>query len=774
MPRQKTYQKGHNKSMIDGLHSDGEKRVFAEALRQAAQDYEELVGDLSILKLLNDSLQIGIGFNDICRKLVQFLTEAMNIENASIMGFDPEKKELKLLVAKSFYEDEGTVYDNTAWPGKAFRLGEGIAGQVAEDRRSILISDTLDDPRFVSAKGQKVEIRSVLCLPLVHGDRLHGVLNLSNSEPGAFNSKKEHALNIIASTASVALSQAIAVHELKQLNGELTVRNRELGAVIALSESLHSNLELDPVLAESLKNISDGFDVEAAAIFIRDSETGAMKMRSYTARSTEPDVKQLLQMVSRRHGREIVHSGGAGPCACSADTLLLEGDCCPGKQSCIGVPLLLGEDCFGMLIILSAGEAAFAEAELKLLGSFCNQISVAIHNSILVTRLKGNIAELKETRHRLIQSDKLALLGEMVSGVAHEINNPLAAILGYSELLLNDESIHEDGKSMLERTISCVDRCRKIVQGLLSFARKTELEKKPANINDIIDRALTHRDHDLVVNDIEVIRNYEIDEPMAVVDRNQMEQVFLNLLNNAFDSMVGRDVPGILEIRTCRIDEGMMQIEFIDNGSGVKDGDRARLFEPFFTTKEVGKGTGLGLSVSYGIVKEHDGNLYLDDAHYCGAKFVVMLPLAVNGRAAGEPKRRKGAFVWPKAHGRILVVDDEDVVADVIETVLTSRGFSVECASNGEEAYRMMDSSEYDLVISDIKMPGSMDGRRLFYEATERRPEMAERFVFISGDVMEKKTAEFLNDCGRAFLLKPFSLNDLQEVVEKTLEQTRR
>ncbi len=227
--------------MIDDLHRDGEKRVFAEVLRQATQDYEELVGELSILKLLNDSIQGGIGFNEICLKLIQFLTEAMNVENASIMSFDPERGELRLLVGKSLYEDEGTVYDKKAWAGKIFKLGEGIAGQVAEDRRSVLVEDTLDDPRFVSAAGQKVEVRSVLCLPLVHGDWLHGVLNLSNSQPGAFDAKKEQALNIIASTASVALSQANAVDELNQLNEELTVRNRELGAVNALSESLHSN-----------------------------------------------------------------------------------------------------------------------------------------------------------------------------------------------------------------------------------------------------------------------------------------------------------------------------------------------------------------------------------------------------------------------------------------------------------------------------------------------------------------------------------------------------
>jgi two-component system NtrC family sensor kinase len=129
--------------------------------------------------------------------------------------------------------------------------------------------------------------------------------------------------------------------------------------------------------------------------------------------------------------------------------------------------------------------------------------------------------------------------------------------------------------------------------------------------------------------------------------------------------------------------------------------------------------------------------------------------------------------VWPKAHGRILVVDDEDVVVDILQTALSERGFAIDCAATGEQAYQMAGSNRYDLIISDIRMPGSMDGRRLYLELREEKPEMAERFIFISGDVMEKKTAEFLNTSGRAYLLKPFSLNDLHEVVEKTLRQAR-
>ncbi len=759
--------------MIKKSHDNGEKRIYAEALRHAAEDYEELVEELSILKLLNDSLQIGLGFDEICHKLVQFLTETMNVENASIMVLDPEKGELRLLVGKSFFENEGTVYAEQMWPGKVFKLGEGIAGQVAKERKSILIEDARTDPRFVSAEGQKVSVRSILCLPLVHGERLHGVLNLSNSEPGAFTAKKEHALNIIASTASVALSQALAVDELIQLNKELTTRNRELGAVIALSESLHSDLDLDLVLAESLRNISDGFDIDGAAIFLGNEGPDSMKLKSCAAKTTDPDVKSLLQLLCERYGAEIARTGGQAPYVGWIDGSDGDEEFRRESKAFVGVSLSSGQTHLGMLIVLCSSKRGLDDAKIRLLDSFCQQVGLAIQNSILVTRLRDNISELKETKHKLVQSDKLALLGEMVSGVAHEINNPLAAIMGYSELLLIKESISRDGRSMLESAISCVDRCRKIMQGLLSFARKTELEKKPADINKIIDRVLAHRDYDLSLNNIEIVKDYEVEKPIVAVDPNQIEQVFLNLLSNAFDSMAGRDVPGILEVRTRLADGDNVRIEFIDNGCGIKESDKARLFEPFFTTKEVGKGTGLGLSVSYGIIREHGGDLYLDDAHYCGAKFIITLPLAPPEQATEKRGDKKEPFVPPNAHGKILVVDDEEIVLDVIEAALSLRGFSVDCAGDGERAYRMMEANKYDLIISDIRMPGAMDGKRLFREIKKENPELAERFVFMSGDVMEKKTAEFLKESGRSHLLKPFSLNALHQVIEKTLQEVR-
>ena len=756
----------------DSSHSDVEKKVYAEALRKTSQDYEELVEQFSLLRLLNDSFQAGLGFTDICSKVVQRVTESLNVENASVMVMDHEKKELRLLVAKNFYEDKGTIFVNSSWPGKVFRLGEGIAGQVAKSRKSILIDDTLQDPRFVEADGQKVNVRSILSLPLIHGEHLHGVLNLSNSDPGAFDGKREHVLNIIASTASVALSHAIIVEKLNTLNMELTARNKELAAVIALSESLHANLDLDAVLAESLENVLNGFEIDTVAVFWEDEETGAMELKSYKTRSSESGLELLLRSLRARVSRDMVHSDKGisylspfeeAPCKEMSPSL---------PRACFAVPLSPGENRRGILMAISSSENGLKQAEIELMRSFCNQISVAIHNSILVSRLRENINELQKTRHQLIQSDKLALLGEMLSGVAHEINNPLTAITGYTELLLREPSLSEQNQAMLGKVALCADRCQKIVHGLSSFARKADLQKKRVNINELIEKVLEHRDYDFMVKDIQIVKVFETNSPMVTVDPNQIEQVFLNLVNNAFDSMVENDSPGRLEIRTRLIKGPAMQVEFIDNGPGIKEDNTARVFEPFFTTKEVGKGTGLGLSVSYGIIKEHGGTLYLDHTYHDGARFVITLPI-INECHVEEPPPSTATDipVPPQSSTSILVVDDEEVITDFVKLALSSQGFAVDCASDGEEAYELLNSNQYDLVITDIRMPGEMDGQEFFVRVRNERPEVAKRFVFISGDLNKRETAEFLEESGRAFLLKPFSIKNLEEFVDKSLRE---
>jgi two-component system NtrC family sensor kinase len=237
-----------------------------------------------------------------------------------------------------------------------------------------------------------------------------------------------------------------------------------------------------------------------------------------------------------------------------------------------------------------------------------------------------DVTEQKRMQEELVQSKKLASIGELVSGVAHELNNPLTVVMGYSQLLTTEQKLSEKHHEMARKILDAAARSKRIVENLLAFARKKKLENRETSINEILENTLSLREHNFTVNNIKVVRNYDEKLPPIYADGGQLQQVFLNLINNAFDAMHDAHQGGALEVRTCLLGKELV-VEIIDDGPGVPEAIQEKIFDPFFTTKEVGKGTGLGMSLSYGIVKEHGGRIYLDKAHADGAKFVVALPL---------------------------------------------------------------------------------------------------------------------------------------------------
>jgi two-component system NtrC family sensor kinase len=246
------------------------------------------------------------------------------------------------------------------------------------------------------------------------------------------------------------------------------------------------------------------------------------------------------------------------------------------------------------------------------------------HDGIVV--VGQDITEQKRMQEELMQSKKLASIGELVSGVAHELNNPLTIIMGYSQLLVSERALWEKHREMAQKVLDAAGRSKRIVENLLAFARKKTLQKQELDINQILDKTLMLRENNLSVNNVVVVRRFEDNLPLVYADAHQLQQVFLNLINNAFDAMLEANGGGTLEVRTLRRD-GSIAIEIIDDGPGVPEPIQEKIFDPFFTTKEVGKGTGLGMSLSYGIVKEHGGKIYLDRTFKTGAKFVVEFPV---------------------------------------------------------------------------------------------------------------------------------------------------
>lgn len=384
-----------------------------------------------------------------------------------------------------------------------------------------------------------------------------------------------------------------------------------------------------------------------------------------------------------------------------------------------------------------------------------------------------DITEQRLLAQRLIQSDKLSSLGELVSGVAHELNNPLTGIMCFSELLM-EQKISDDVKSKLIKINDASLRCKKIIDNLLTFARWKRPEKKYEDVNKIVAQSLELRAYQLRMDNIEVELDLDDAIPPTMLDENQIHQVFLNLLNNARDAVLEKGRGGSIKISTTYY-SGKIVVKFEDSGVGMTQETANRIFDPFFTTKGVGRGTGLGLSISYGIVNEHGGNIYASSSPGEGTTFVVELPVVE--MAAPEEQDPVKPGVPPGSAERIkalakgrraLVIDDEAIVLDLLHYTLSNAGFSVEKSASAEQALEKLRDGSYDLIISDIKMPG-LGGMGFYREVASIRPEAIKKIIFISGDSINAETREFLHMAGNHALKKPFTVDQLNDAVARLI-----
>jgi two-component system NtrC family sensor kinase len=394
--------------------------------------------------------------------------------------------------------------------------------------------------------------------------------------------------------------------------------------------------------------------------------------------------------------------------------------------------------------------------------------SMAADVSKAIERLDAGRAQTRLVQERLLQSEKMSSVGQLVSGVAHELNNPLTGIMGFAQLLLLRE-LDETARKQVETIYAEAERASKIVSNLLTFARRRRAQKEPANLNTLIERVLELRNYDLRVRNIDVDLALDPALPDTMVDANQIQQVFLNIVINAEQAMKEEDGAGTLRIAS-KTDGRTVTVSFEDSGPGMSAETLRRIFDPFFTTKDAGEGTGLGLTISYGIVEEHGGRIWAESEHGRGTRFIIELPVIAgiasapresdDGRASSAPVQRK----------RILVVDDEDSIQQLLTGVLEMDGHDVTIARNGREALDRIGREPFDLIISDIKMP-VMGGAELHKKLQESGNPLARRLIFITGDTVAPETRRFLQSVENAVLSKPFRLRDVRETVAVTLSR---
>jgi PAS domain S-box-containing protein len=397
-------------------------------------------------------------------------------------------------------------------------------------------------------------------------------------------------------------------------------------------------------------------------------------------------------------------------------------------------------------------------------------------NALHVEALIRDVSERKKAddqsrdgRYQLLQAEKMAALGQTISGVAHELNNPLATILSWAERLA-ERNVDDKTRQGLEVILAESERAARIVRNLLTFARKRQTTRAMVDLNQVVRETLALRAYEQKVSNVQVIEALSNGLPEVFADGHQIKQVLLNLVINAEQACLAASGRGTIVVRTSYdSDRGSAVLEVNDDGPGIAEDRQGRVFDPFFTTKEVGQGTGLGLTVAYAIVQEHSGRIWLTSSKGQGASFFVELPVsgqhlnAPAARAAQQPVSLE-AFKGL----RVLVVEDEPALAVAVSEALEDAGFTVDRAGDGEEGLTRLTEANYDLIVCDLKMP-RIDGMQFYRAMAAATPALARRVIFVTGDVAGTDAERFLEETACRWLSKPFRLGDLLRAARDTL-----
>jgi PAS domain S-box-containing protein len=378
-----------------------------------------------------------------------------------------------------------------------------------------------------------------------------------------------------------------------------------------------------------------------------------------------------------------------------------------------------------------------------------------------ITDKKRSAEELARQRESLYQREKLAALGSLLAGVAHELNNPLSVVVARAVLL--EERGDPTTRAAALKIRAAAERCARIVRTFLAMARQQQPERGPVAVNDVIAAALDITGYAIRTSSIEVELDLAHDIPLILADADQLHQVLLNLVINAQQALQDRPPPRTIHV-TSRFDAStdMIRITVADNGPGIPEPLRARVFEPYFTTKPTGIGLGVGLAVSLGIVEAHGGTLTVSCPPGWGAAFAIALPVAPVHPEKAPPELPARARSTPRS---ILVVDDEAEIRETLAEILTAALHRVVCVGSGREALDRMTTERYDVIFTDIRMP-DLDGRALYEEIEQRWPGQADRVVFVTGDTLASALRDFVSESGRPVIEKPFLPNEVRRVVE--------
>ena len=687
-----------------------ERRLKREK-EQLTRHLQQRVKELTVLYSIGQSVSSLLDLEELLVRIVEAAVYITRAEEGFLLLKDPNADELYLRAARNLGEQRA---QRMRMP-----IEDTLAGQVVRTGKPIRLDKASAGAALKVKTGFLV--RAILQVPLTVGNTVIGVLAVDNQQAErTFSENDQYLLSALADYAAIAIDNARLYQEVKG------------------SEERYRDL------------FANAYDL----IFTLDRQLRILSINKVGSVLTGYAEEQLRG----RPLREIAAADAWDEAEPRFADLLM------------GHPI----QPFELQLRRHDDERVLLEVSARLVNDRGKARSIHC--------IARNLTERRRLEEQLIHSEKLSAIGQLVAGVAHELNNPLTSISGYTQLMLRDTGLRDEVRSDLKHINIQADRAARIVQNLLVFAREHKPERRMVNLNEEFRNTLSLRAYQLRVDNITVLNQVETELPMTVADPFQIQQVMLNLINNAHQAMTERGGPGILTLRTFvttlpAADNGtttppMVVLSVGDNGVGIPARDLKRIFDPFFTTKPVGQGTGLGLSICFGIVQEHGGRIWAESELDVGTTVYVALPLLNDTDVLDGEALIDGGVDESEARltCHVLVVDDEEPVANLLARLLRELGHQPTVVNSGIEALELIAREQFDLILSDVKMPG-MSGFELHQTIKQTNPELAARLVFVTGDMLSAATQARISQSGNPYIAKPFAIERLETLVHALLSQ---
>lgn len=559
--------------------------------------------------------------------------------------------------------------------------------------------------------------RSAVAVPICLRERVLGILHADSDRPAAFDVLDVLFLQNVANQAGVAIENARTYARSEQ-------RAATLRALLNTTRELYSTLDVRRLLQVIAQQVRTLIEVDSCVICLLNSESGIL-----TPVVAIPEHADQALAMTYCPGEGIagrVAASGVGEIVNRADldprAIPVPG--APARPTALlAAPLLYKGRVIGTMSLCRFGEREFAPADLELATSFAGQAAIAVENARLYTSSRRHAREfeqaharLQQAQDQLLQAEKLSAVGRLAGGMAHELNNPLTAVIGFAQLL-EASNLNPTARADVRRILAAANRAQKIVANLLAYSRQQRIVLERVDLGALTERILKLLAGDFAVGRVRVQAELE-NLPALYVDPLQIEQLLRHLLRNACRAMRGNG--GTLTVRLSQPAPGLARLQVADEGTGIPADILPHIFDPFFTTAEVGQGPGLGLSACFGITQAHKGRIWAEPRPEGGTCFVVDLPLDPS-TAQDEPA--------PDSCLALVVTHDESL-AQALQRMLEEAGHRPGWVESGEAALAEIVVRCYDLVVCDVQLPG-MGIKRLYESAGANDPHLAARFIAI-------------------------------------------